>query len=102
MTKDNNSDDNSPRKLSPEEEKERDEYQLEVIENQRAENEFMREHVPVHYFSCSSSPPSESLFQSSSISSCVSQFTKNDMAGENLKTATTYIQNFMGMQQTIE
>jgi hypothetical protein len=42
MTKDNNSDDNSSRKMSPEEEKERDEYQLAVIENQRAENEFMR------------------------------------------------------------
>lgn len=43
-TKDNNSDDNSLGK-SPEEEKERDEYQLEVIENQCAEKEFMREHV---------------------------------------------------------
>src|SRR5918911_267494 len=39
---------------------------------------------------CSSSPPSESPFQSSSTSSCVSQFTKNDMAGENLKTGPPF------------
>src|SRR5258708_9700104 len=31
------------------------------------------------------SPPAESLSHKSSTSSCVLQFTKNDMAGENLK-----------------
>src|SRR5215469_1397950 len=36
------------------------------------------------------SPPSESLSQSSSTSSCVSQFTKNDIAGENLKTGPPF------------
>src|SRR5437870_386191 len=39
---------------------------------------------------CSSSPPSESFSHKSSTSSCVSQFTKNDMAGENLKTGPPF------------
>src|SRR5919197_204390 len=34
---------------------------------------------------CSSFPPSESFSHKSSTSCCVSQLTKNDIAGENLK-----------------
>src|ERR671932_113503 len=34
---------------------------------------------------CSTSPPSESFSQRLSTSCCVSQLTKNDIAGENLK-----------------
>src|SRR5919199_5929399 len=34
---------------------------------------------------CSCSPPSESFSQRLSTSFCVSQFTRNDIAGENLK-----------------
>jgi hypothetical protein len=34
---------------------------------------------------CSTCPPSESFSQRSSTSSCVSQLTRNDIAGENLK-----------------
>src|SRR5947209_14980855 len=39
---------------------------------------------------CSFSPPSESFSHKSSSSSCVSQLTKNDMAGENLKTGPPF------------
>src|SRR3989441_12833855 len=39
---------------------------------------------------CSFSPPSESFSHKSSSSSCVSQLTKNDMAGENFKTGTPF------------
>src|SRR5690242_4528364 len=39
---------------------------------------------------CSFSPPSESFSHKSSTSSCVLQFTKNDMAGENLKTGPPF------------
>src|SRR6266516_7858478 len=39
---------------------------------------------------CSCSPPSESLFHKSSTSSCVPQFTRNEMSGENLKTGPPF------------
>src|SRR5258705_4871946 len=36
------------------------------------------------------SPPAESFSQNSSTSSCVSQFTKNEMAGEKVKTGPPF------------